>query len=155
MEDNYKNIPTLKGREGWGGGEINVNIISFQACTGMEEVMETQPLKRWMMAFRVTSPEWWVRGRPSFTHSSYLSSVDTMSLKSGLFDGFADQQRFIRWASAGWQLAGSGGLSFCSIIQNNSTLIPLHFSKYYKNKIDTIIHINLQALLPLCFKGVR
>ena len=91
-----------------------IYLIGNQACTGMEELIGTQPFKRSIMTFLLTRPEWWVRGRPSFTHSSYFSRVHTMSLKSGLFEGFADQQRFIRWASAGWQLAGSGGLSFCS-----------------------------------------
>jgi len=80
----------------------------------MEEVIDTQPFRRSTITFLLTSPEWWLIGTPSFKHSSYFSNVQTMSLKSGRFDGFPDQQRFIRCASAGSQLAGRGGLSFWS-----------------------------------------
>ena len=46
-------------------------------------------------------------------HSSYFSRAETMELKSGRFEGLAAQQRLMRCASAGWQLAGSGGRAFC------------------------------------------
>lgn len=90
--------------------------IKIQTCTGIDEdLMDTQPFKRSIMAFRLTSPEWRVNGSPSLTHSSYFSRADTMCVKSGLFEGLAAQQRFIRCASASWQLAGKGGRSFCKI----------------------------------------
>lgn len=84
----------------------------------MEELIDTQPFMRSIITFLLTRPDewWWLSARPSFTHSSYFSKVDTISLKSGRFEGFADQHRFIRRASAGWQLAGRGGLSFWSTI---------------------------------------
>ncbi|KAA8520167.1 hypothetical protein F0562_014423 [Nyssa sinensis] len=71
-----------------------------QACTGIDELMDTHPFKRSRIAFRLTSPEWEESGRPSLTHSSYFSKADTMSLKSGRLEGFAAQQRFMRCASA-------------------------------------------------------
>nr|GMD83023.1 hypothetical protein Iba_chr14aCG1090 [Ipomoea batatas] len=61
----------------------------------MDELVEMQPFKRSTMAFLLTSPEWRVSGSPSLTHSSYFSSAETMSVKSGLFEGLAAQQRFI------------------------------------------------------------
>uniref|UniRef100_M1B0U1 Serine/threonine-protein kinase HT1 n=1 Tax=Solanum tuberosum TaxID=4113 RepID=M1B0U1_SOLTU len=63
--------------------------------------MDTQPFNRSRIAFRLTSPEWRVSGRPSLMHSSYFSRAETMSVKSGLFEGFAAQQRLMRCASAG------------------------------------------------------
>lgn len=97
-------------------GQIIVMHTFFhggQACTGIEELIVTQPFKRSIMALRFTSPECEVRGRPSFAHSSYFSNAETIELKSGRFEGFAAQQRFMRCASAGWQLAGNGGRAFC------------------------------------------
>lgn len=90
-----------------------MHTFHYQACTGSDELMATQPFKRSRMALRFPSPEWEVRGRPSLIHSSYFSSAETMELKSGRFEGLAAQQRFMRCASAGWQLAGSGGRAFC------------------------------------------
>lgn len=72
-----------------------------QACTGMEDMVDAQDFKRSIMAFRFTNLLWCAIGRPSFTHSSYFSNATTMSLKSGRFDGFAAQHRFIRCANAG------------------------------------------------------
>lgn len=84
---------------------VNRKELQSQECTGIDddddEFMDTQLLKRSRMAFLLTTPECSVSGRPSFTHSSYFSSADTMSLKSGRFDGFAAQHLFIRCASAG------------------------------------------------------
>lgn len=84
--------------------------------------MDIQPLKRSRRAFWLTSPEWGVRGSPSFTHASYFSKAVTMSLKSGRFDGFFSQQRFTRCASAGCQLGANGGRSFCQKAKINSTI---------------------------------
>ncbi|KAL4290199.1 hypothetical protein GQ457_14G011180 [Hibiscus cannabinus] len=67
----------------------------------MDELIDTHPFNRSRMAFRLTILEWEVNGRPSFTHSSYFSKVETISEKSGRFAGFAAQQRFMRCASAG------------------------------------------------------
>lgn len=52
-----------------------------------------------------------------------------MSVKSGLFEGFAAQQRFMRCASAGWQLAGKGGRSFCKIRKNIIRQMKEHVSE--------------------------
>jgi len=35
----------------------NIPYIGNQACTGMEELIETQPFKRSMMMFLLTRPE--------------------------------------------------------------------------------------------------
>lgn len=103
-----------------------------QACTGIDELMATQPFKRSRMALRFTSPEWEVRGRPSLTHSSYFSKAETMELKSGRFEGLAAQQRFMRCASAGWQLAGNGGRAFCTMERAKRESCPMFRTKSWE-----------------------